>query len=592
MSSLPNELITRTKSPTHGTMQINRVCSSTGSVAAEPLDTSLDLLHADLYPLPPPTNCPPRPLNSLEAARVEKLSQLQFFLTTAPTHWGNPFIDSSPSLKKFQLPNGESVSCVLWKGLFHITGTDIVRALAYRFEAFGRPVHLSKKWEEGVFSDLRNLKPGVDAALEEPKSPLLEFLFRNGCIRTQKKQKVFYWFSVPHDRLFLDALERDLKREKAGQEVTSVVTGEPAMSFRYDPKRTLYEQFAGKNPGMITFASPAPEISHHGTEIINPTSYATAIHNHPYQMRSNQQYDPSNGQSQYDFDTQLMLEALADNPLTFKRTMLPGSSNYKRRCTASRQANEPDKSVNQTDQLPVSRAWTSSPQLVTGVGSKPTAPKSRASSTAPPRVYICVYEECRRGFKRLEHLKRHVRTHTNERPFACSSCTRTFTRYDNLVQHLKTHQKLSEPPIDPVDSRNIIRRRTKDAMPSCVPISAQEHFDIGTDKIDYASNKSSDLHGYSRSFTAPPDWIEQQLCSSIGYLNSTSTSLTPGTDTNNFGSNLFPASHDYFDISDKRADMSCRRIGTELNPVLTYMRDAKVVPHAYENGQAFATLTD
>lgn len=43
--------------------------------------------------------------------------------------------------------------------------------------------------------------------------------------------KVFYWFSVPHDRLFLDALERDLKREKAGQEPTSQVVGEPALSF-------------------------------------------------------------------------------------------------------------------------------------------------------------------------------------------------------------------------------------------------------------------------------------------------------------------------------------------------------------------------
>lgn len=44
-----------------------------------------------------------------------------------------------------------------------------VRALLFRFEAFGRPVKHTKKWEEGVFSDLRNLKPGVDACLEEPK---------------------------------------------------------------------------------------------------------------------------------------------------------------------------------------------------------------------------------------------------------------------------------------------------------------------------------------------------------------------------------------------------------------------------------------
>ncbi len=42
----------------------------------------------------------------------------------------------------------------------------------FRFEAFGRPVRTAmlKKFEEGVFSDLRNLKPGVDASLEEPKA--------------------------------------------------------------------------------------------------------------------------------------------------------------------------------------------------------------------------------------------------------------------------------------------------------------------------------------------------------------------------------------------------------------------------------------
>ncbi|EIW68692.1 hypothetical protein TREMEDRAFT_31921 [Tremella mesenterica DSM 1558] len=110
-----------------------------------------------------------------------------------------------------------------------------VRALVFRFEAFSRPVKNIKKFEEGVFSDLRNLKPGTDACLEEPKSPFLDLLFRNGCIRTQKKVRALLQrFSVPHDRLFLDALERDLKREKMGLEPTTVVVGEPARSFRYD----------------------------------------------------------------------------------------------------------------------------------------------------------------------------------------------------------------------------------------------------------------------------------------------------------------------------------------------------------------------
>jgi transcription factor STE12 len=117
-----------------------------------------------------------------------------------------------------------------------------VRCLSFRFQAFGRPVTNSKKFEEGIFSDLRNLKAGTDASLEEPKSAFLYFLYKNNCIRTQKKQKVFYWYSVPHDRLFLDALERDLKREKMGQEATTKAVNEPALSFEFDSSQSLFEQ--------------------------------------------------------------------------------------------------------------------------------------------------------------------------------------------------------------------------------------------------------------------------------------------------------------------------------------------------------------
>lgn len=126
--------------------------------------------------------------------------------------------------------------------LFHISGTDIVRCLSFRFQAFGRPVKNAKKFEEGIFSDLRNLKSGTDASLEEPKSAFLDFMYKNNCIRTQKKQKVFYWYSVPHDRLFLDALERDLKREKMNQEATTSAQAEPALSFEFDSSQSLFEQ--------------------------------------------------------------------------------------------------------------------------------------------------------------------------------------------------------------------------------------------------------------------------------------------------------------------------------------------------------------
>ncbi|KAJ6107784.1 hypothetical protein N7523_009107 [Penicillium sp. IBT 18751x] len=184
---------------------------------------------------------------------LQQVDNLKYFLLSAPVDW-----QPDQLIRRFLLPTGDYVSCVLWSNLFHISGTDIVRCLAFRFQAFGRPVKNSKKFEEGIFSDLRNLKAGTDATLEEPKSGFLDFLYKNNCIRTQKKQKVFYWYSVPHDRLFLDALERDLKREKMNQEATSVAVSEPAMSFEFDSSQSLYEQLTkAQQANSSSFAAHA-----------------------------------------------------------------------------------------------------------------------------------------------------------------------------------------------------------------------------------------------------------------------------------------------------------------------------------------------
>jgi hypothetical protein len=183
----------------------------------------------------PSTLSPPTDENTQE--RLDRIEDIKCFLGTATNDW-----EPRRSVRSLHLPTGESISCVYWDDLFHITGTDIVRTLLYRFHLFGRPVTNLKKFEEGIFSDLRNLKPGMDASLEEPKSEFLEMLYKNNCIRTQKKQKVFFWFSVPHDRLFLDALERDLKREKMGLEPTSVAVAEPATSLSLDTTQELFDQ--------------------------------------------------------------------------------------------------------------------------------------------------------------------------------------------------------------------------------------------------------------------------------------------------------------------------------------------------------------
>jgi len=57
------------------------------------------------------------------------------------------------------------------------------------------------------------------------------------------------------------------------------------------------------------------------------------------------------------------------------------------------------------------------------------------------RAFSCPLEFCQRPFRRLEHLKRHVRTHTRERPYLCGQCGRSFSRQDNLLQHIRTHPR-------------------------------------------------------------------------------------------------------------------------------------------------------
>ncbi len=151
----------------------------------------------------------------------------------------------------------------------------------------------SKKFEEGIFSDLRNLKSGTDASLEEPKSAFLDFLYKNNCIRTQKKQKVFYWYSVPHDRLFLDALERDLKREKMGQEATTMATNEPALSFEFDSSQSLFEQLTkAQQTNNSSFSAPQHQSSYQTAPPSQSTSPMRDIDSMPPPQMMPQQMAP------------------------------------------------------------------------------------------------------------------------------------------------------------------------------------------------------------------------------------------------------------------------------------------------------------
>lgn len=71
--------------------------------------------------------------------------------------------------------------------------------------------------------------------------------------------------------------------------------------------------------------------------------------------------------------------------------------------------------------------------------------------TDKPRPHVCA--TCQRSFARLEHLKRHERSHTKEKPFACPECTRCFARRDLLLRHQQKLHQTTTPSSRPRNRR-------------------------------------------------------------------------------------------------------------------------------------------
>ncbi|KAH8899138.1 hypothetical protein GQ53DRAFT_817332 [Thozetella sp. PMI_491] len=85
------------------------------------------------------------------------------------------------------------------------------------------------------------------------------------------------------------------------------------------------------------------------------------------------------------------------------------------------------------------------------VNTKAPANNFPPPKTDKPRPHVCA--TCQRSFARLEHLKRHERSHTKEKPFECPECTRCFARRDLLLRHQQKLHQTTTPSSRPRNRR-------------------------------------------------------------------------------------------------------------------------------------------
>ncbi|CAB4379232.1 unnamed protein product [Rhizophagus irregularis] len=129
---------------------------------------------------------------------------------------------------------------------------------------------------------------------------------------------------------------------------------------------------------------------------------------------------------------------------------------------------------------------------------------SNLTSSSAKNRHACDWPGCTWSFKRLEHLKRHMITHTGERKYTCSypGCGKRFGRSDNFAAHYRTHNKTTS-------------RKSRGAAKSKNKIQLNNHTDISTQL--HNNNIVHNNKGVN-NISMPQNVISQELDASYPYF--------------------------------------------------------------------------
>ncbi|CAO3596572.1 unnamed protein product [Absidia cylindrospora] len=92
------------------------------------------------------------------------------------------------------------------------------------------------------------------------------------------------------------------------------------------------------------------------------------------------------------------------------------------------------------------------------------APRKKSTGRkSEPKLFRCTgFGDCDMVFTRSEHLARHARKHTGEKPYKCvvPECGRMFSRFDNMMQHTQTHNRSGKRKTSPKPAAKNRRKST------------------------------------------------------------------------------------------------------------------------------------